>query len=101
VRELEHTLMRGALRASRGDHKATVLIDVTHLGLDRAAPPPPSAESSAVRLREAVDDFTRDLIKSTVSRCDGNWAQAARKLGLQRGNLHRLATRLQLHDRRA
>jgi anaerobic nitric oxide reductase transcription regulator len=101
VRELEHTLMRGALRASRGDHKATVLIDVTHLGLDRAALPPPSPESSAIRLREAVDDFTRDLIKSTVSRCDGNWAQAARKLGLQRGNLHRLATRLQLHDRRA
>jgi anaerobic nitric oxide reductase transcription regulator len=96
VRELEHTLMRGALRASQDERRGTAVIDVIHLGIDRAAPARTGA--SSIRLREAVDDFTRDLIRATVSRCDGNWAEAARRLGLQRGNLHRLATRLRLHD---
>jgi len=100
VRELEHALMRGALRASQGQRRSTVLIDVMHLGLDRASDAAqPLSESSRAPLREAVDDFTRSLIDATVSQCDGNWAEAARRLGLQRGNLHRLATRLRLRDR--
>ncbi|MGE0403349.1 MAG: nitric oxide reductase transcriptional regulator NorR [Kofleriaceae bacterium] len=94
VRELEHTLMRGALRASH-DHHGTIVIDVPHLGLDRATAAP-TAMAASVPLREAVDEFTRGLIHSTVTQCDGNWAEAARRLGLQRGNLHRLATRLRL-----
>jgi anaerobic nitric oxide reductase transcription regulator len=98
VRELEHTLMRGALRASQGQRRQTVVIDVMHLGLDRSPAAPASPGGPGVRLREAVDDFTRSLIHSTVSQCDGNWAEAARRLGLQRGNLHRLATRLRLHE---
>jgi transcriptional regulator with GAF, ATPase, and Fis domain len=36
------------------------------------------------------------LIQETVVECDGHWAEAARRLGVQRGNLHRLASRLQL-----
>ena len=98
VRELEHTLMRGALRASQGQRRQTVVIDVMHLGLDRRPATPAAPGGSGARLREAVDDFTRSLIHSTVSQCDGNWAEAARRLGLQRGNLHRLATRLRLHE---
>ncbi len=99
VRELEHALVRGALRASERDDGQMVLIDVADLGLE----PTPSAERHAPdgtqRLRDAVDDFTKGLIASTVRDCDGNWAEAARRLGLQRGNLHRLATRLRMHDR--
>ena len=45
-------------------------------------------------LRDAVDAFTSKLITDTIAECDGNWAEAARRLGLQRGNLHRLADRL-------
>jgi anaerobic nitric oxide reductase transcription regulator len=101
VRELEHTLMRGALRAAQGtaSNHATV-IEATDLGLDRASTGPVIATPAAsARLRDAVDDFTRSLIETTVADCDGNWAEAARRLGLQRGNLHRLAARLRMHDR--
>jgi anaerobic nitric oxide reductase transcription regulator len=105
VRELEHTLLRAALRASEGRRNETIVIDAPHLGLGAAAATmaattpltatieeiPPSASQP---LREAVDAFTSKLITSTIGRCDNNWAEAARRLGLQRGNLHRLAGRL-------
>jgi anaerobic nitric oxide reductase transcription regulator len=46
--------------------------------------------------RSAVDAFERALIEETVRRHEGNWAAAARALGLHRSNLHRLAKRLGL-----
>ena len=96
VRELEHTLLRAALRASEGRPSDAVVIEAEHLDLvaTPAAPALPADVRSAQPLREAVDSFTRMLIKSTVAECDNNWAEAARRLGVQRGNLHRLATRL-------
>jgi anaerobic nitric oxide reductase transcription regulator len=93
VRELEHTLLCAALRAAEGRTEDTIVIEVHHLGLDGAAPP---AASSGPRgsLRASVDEFTRELINTTVAACANNWAEAARRLGVQRGNLHRLAARL-------
>jgi anaerobic nitric oxide reductase transcription regulator len=94
VRELEHLLTRGALRASAGRPGAPAEIDVAHLELECASS---SGDAAASRgLRDEVDAFTRRLIARTVAECRGNWAEAARRLGLQRGNLHRLATRLGL-----
>ncbi|NVB77184.1 MAG: nitric oxide reductase transcriptional regulator NorR, partial [Kofleriaceae bacterium] len=102
VRELEHVLLRAALRASERRRGDTVVIDVEHVDLagtpPRATPLAPSTASRAP-LREAVDSFTRSLITSTVAECEDNWAEAARRLGLQRGNLHRLAVRLGVHAR--
>ncbi len=92
VRELEHTLTRAALRASRGQRASTVLVDAHHLGLERVT----SVATQSPRLRDAVDELMREMIRTAVKDCDGNWAEAARRLGLQRGNLHRLAKRLQL-----
>jgi anaerobic nitric oxide reductase transcription regulator len=103
VRELEHTLLRAALRASEGRRSETIVIDAVHLGLGAAAATmatPLTATtdeigpSASEPLRKAVDAFTSKLITSTIARCDNNWAEAARRLGLQRGNLHRLAVRL-------
>jgi anaerobic nitric oxide reductase transcription regulator len=92
VRELEHLLTRGALRASAGRPGAPAEIDIPHLDLACA-----TCEDAAPRgLRDEVDAFTRRLITRTVAECRGNWAEAARRLDLQRGNLHRLATRLGL-----
>jgi anaerobic nitric oxide reductase transcription regulator len=34
------------------------------------------------------------MIQDAVRHTQGNWAQAARQLGIDRGNLHRLAQRL-------
>jgi anaerobic nitric oxide reductase transcription regulator len=104
VRELEHTILRAALRAAEGRRDDTIVIDVHHLGLDSGALPkaPATMESHMESLpkqplRDSVDDFTRKLITSTVAECEDNWAEAARRLGLQRGNLHRLAARLGVH----
>ena len=105
VRELEHTLLRAALRASEGRRHETIVIDAAHLGLDKlvtptTAEPVASAgdEQSPTQtshpLRDAVDAFQAQLITKTIAECGGNWAEAARRLGLQRGNLHRLADRL-------
>jgi anaerobic nitric oxide reductase transcription regulator len=106
VRELEHTLLRAALRASEGRRHETIVIDAVHLGLDVSTTPttaepeaPTADELSAAALvsqplRDAVDAFQAQLITRTIAECGDNWAEAARRLGLQRGNLHRLADRL-------
>ncbi|MDB4955559.1 MAG: Sigma-54 dependent transcriptional regulator [Myxococcales bacterium] len=96
VRELEHVILRAALRASEGRRDDTIVIHDEHLGIDSTdhrvgGPTAPAVKRS---LREAVDAFTQDLITTTIAECDDNWAEAARRLGLQRGNLHRLAARL-------
>jgi anaerobic nitric oxide reductase transcription regulator len=97
VRELEHTILRAALRASDGRRRGMVMIDGEHLGLDAPVIASTSEHAAIVAdqpLRAAVDAFTSRLIASTVAACDDNWAEAARRLGLHRGNLHRLAARL-------
>ncbi len=103
VRELEHVILRAAVRAA-GEPRAPgapVVIDVPQLGIDapRVAPATNGAAHGPLPtrpLREAVDDYQRDLVTQALTESDGNWAEAARKLGLDRGNLHRLARRLGL-----
>jgi anaerobic nitric oxide reductase transcription regulator len=45
-------------------------------------------------LRAAVEDFERRQIHASLQRHQGNWASAARELGMDRANLRRLARRL-------
>jgi len=97
VRELEHTILRAAVLAAECDYDDTIVIERHHLRLDEVAPATPEPGTTTRRLRESVDAFTRQLIEVTVAECDDNWAEAARRLGVQRGNLHRLATRLGMH----
>lgn len=47
-------------------------------------------------LRQATDSFQRDYISRVINVSEGNWANAARALGVDSGNLHRLAKRLGL-----
>jgi transcriptional regulator with GAF, ATPase, and Fis domain len=47
-------------------------------------------------LRQATDTFQRDYISHVIDDSQGNWANAARALGVDSGNLHRLAKRLGL-----
>ncbi|MEZ6185056.1 MAG: nitric oxide reductase transcriptional regulator NorR [Planctomycetota bacterium] len=107
VRELENAVARGVLRASAKVRRgAPVILGREHVSLEEqpAAPPTTTALVSApsltlppgVTLREALDDYQRDLIRATVEASDGNWAAAARRLGVQRSNLHRTAARLGL-----
>ena len=56
----------------------------------------PLADAEPKSLREATLDFQRAKIRDAVAAHGGNWAAAARSLGMQRSNLHHLAKRLGL-----
>ncbi|WP_044965082.1 nitric oxide reductase transcriptional regulator NorR [Sorangium cellulosum] len=107
VRELENTVFRMVLQASRGVPRgAPVVVKPAHLGVDVAAASEPAAReddaekatpaAAAAPLNEQVDAFQRGLIERAVAQHDGNWAAAARSLGMHRSNLHHLAKRLGL-----
>lgn len=102
VRELEHLLLRASLKAAQLDPK-NVVIYPDMLGLPTVAVSTCIAASDRVEsaatlpnLRVAVDAFQRELIAQSLSRAEGNWAQAATTLGVDRANLQRLAKRLGL-----
>jgi len=46
--------------------------------------------------RDAVDAFSRALVQQVLDNTDGNRAAAARQLGLDSGNFHRMLKRLGL-----
>lgn len=101
VRELENVVSRAGLRAAAGQppHEP-VAIGLAHL--DRVARVAAAGAPEAARetphvpapLREQVDAFQRQRILDAVTAHDGNWAAAARALGMHRSNLHQLAGRL-------
>ena len=105
VRELEHLLGRAALKAlARQPERPRILsLEAGDLDLATTTPQPASSAVAALApvptggdLRQAVDDYQRQLISAALQRHTGNWAAAARELGLDRANLHRLAVRLGL-----
>ena len=120
VRELEHTLGRAALRAlgdSLGEaggrdpdtrRQAVVRITRAHLDLPDTAAPASAvpavadpAPAGAIGdpdepLRQATERFQRRYIAAALDAHDGNWSATARALGVDGGNLHRLARRLGL-----
>jgi len=106
VRELEHTLSRAIIRALADGHPRDLLLELTpkHLGADdlgdgpaaSAREPDKALPRSMVTMREAIDDFRRELIADRLAMYGGNRAAAARSLGLDRGNFHRLLKKLGL-----
>lgn len=109
VRELEHVISRAALKAvSRGaDRKQIVTLEAGTLDLDalempvpaRAGGPPLSSGAAApsqATLQDVVQDSQRQAIRQALALHQGNWAAAARQLGLDASNLHKLARRLGL-----
>jgi anaerobic nitric oxide reductase transcription regulator len=105
VRELENVLSRAVLQAAnRVERGATVFVDVSDLGGNLGTPQAQTAAAAETNapapgdrdLRTATDDFQRTLIRNAVVAHGGNWAAAARSLGMQRSNLHHLAKRLGL-----
>ncbi|UCD80415.1 MAG: nitric oxide reductase transcriptional regulator NorR [Desulfobacterales bacterium] len=110
VRELENILSRAVLKASieypRGE---PVVVEPVHLGRDIAAetihpqqsiPETASPLPAGRSLREAVDEFQRNVITRAVAKRDGNWSAAARDLNMHRSNLHNLAARLGLRKKK-
>lgn len=99
VRELEHLLLRASLKAGRGKTQRIVLrSDDLEIPVRGAASLPPCAQplpdAPERGLREAVDAYQRQLVAAALAASAGNWAQAARRLQIDRANLQRLAQRL-------
>jgi anaerobic nitric oxide reductase transcription regulator len=111
IRELENVVARGILRASfgRGSRDTTVVdladLDVrtpedSHRTPNAILDRDPSGASSTrpTPLEGLINAYEREVILDAVARNHGNWAGAARDLGLHRSNLHRRAQRIGLKE---
>ncbi|ALZ74580.1 nitric oxide reductase transcriptional regulator NorR [Rheinheimera sp. F8] len=101
VRELEHVVSRAALKASGREGRHGILTMLAEdLALTSAAMPVISASDEIVAsqpltdLKTATEAFQRQLIQQMLAQTNCNWAEAARRLQLDRANLMRLAKRL-------
>ncbi|MDP3848529.1 MAG: nitric oxide reductase transcriptional regulator NorR [Pseudomonas sp.] len=106
VRELEHLIGRASLKALAACRERPRILTLQAHDLDLPGSQPPNAvaetnaEPAAMlgggELRAALDVYQRQFIGACLERQQGNWAAAARELGLDRANLNRLAVRLGL-----
>lgn len=104
VRELENVVSQAVLRAAgRVVQGERVIINLSDLrgslqSEQGHAPAPTKTAALAPRqtLREAVQDYQRSRIQEALRDAKGNWAGAARSLGMHRSNLYHLAKRLGL-----
>jgi DNA-binding NtrC family response regulator len=91
VRELENTIKRLAIFAPTG---RITLADLDALQTSKRAP---AAAKGAEEMLEGSDrllEIERHHIAKVLSECDGNKAEAARRLGIERKTLYKKANRL-------
>lgn len=109
VRELEHVIGRAALRAAgRSDARDRIVaIGLDLLGLDTGSAgsrrvegnpgdPVAAAPFEGLSPRGAARHAQSLAVERAVADAHGNWAMAARALGMDASNLHKLARRLGL-----
>lgn len=111
VRELDHLLGRAVLRAGAGTVRGEpILVTPEHLQLAptssqaigfpeahaMAGTKPLLISTDGMTLREVVEETKRRVVRRAVEEHGGNWAEAARALGMARSNLHQMAVRLGL-----
>lgn len=104
VRELQHAISRAAVRAlANGQSRERIIeLDLQLLGAEQ----PPAAHealfaasqisSGTETLQDALDRYRREIIESRLREHGGRLTPAARSLGMDRGNFHRLLKRLGL-----
>ncbi len=98
VRELEHVILRAVLRAASIQGRSVVLepVDLDIMAENEKSMDGATAKDTELSLTQAVENFQRERILATLAEAGQNWSEAARRLGLDRGNLHRLARRLEI-----
>ncbi|MEO8548481.1 MAG: nitric oxide reductase transcriptional regulator NorR [Kofleriaceae bacterium] len=107
VRELDHVIARAVLRAKLRTKEGPIRIEAIDIDPSTEIVPTATAADSIVRrvahgqlpLREGLEELKREAIASTLEATGGNWAEAARRLGMDRGNLHHMARRLRISGR--
>ncbi len=111
VRELDNIISRAVLKASHSSgNKEFIIIQANNLAGDfgdaiYTNPTPvaksyPVMETGKISLRDEVKSFQVRLIKTALINNNGNWAAAARDLDINRSNLHNLATRLGIRQKK-
>lgn len=110
VRELENIISRGALKASSNDLSTEyIVLEPEDLwgGISMGELPGTIdlkqeivALDNKLSLTEMTRNFQEKVIKSALEKNSGNWAAAARDLNMHRSNLHNLATRLGLRQKK-
>ena len=102
VRELEHAVYRATILARATQQSEALQLEAQHFNLlGEPLDTPTAAQQAPVPnldqgLRDATDNFQRQLIESTLERCASNWSACARLLNIDVANLHRMAKRLGL-----
>ncbi|TQF71164.1 nitric oxide reductase transcriptional regulator NorR [Pseudoalteromonas luteoviolacea] len=103
VRELEHVLSRAALKAKHADWQKEIIkimpshCEITYAEKDRSAnlsQPAQPNHADINSLKDATEQFQKQLILQKLNNENLNWAAAARSLDIDRANLVRLAKRL-------
>ena len=94
---------RSALKALGNCRERPKILSLSAQDLDLPAVSAPPIEAPADAppiitgdLRQATEDYQRQVINACLERHQHNWASAARELGLDRANLGRMAKRLGL-----
>lgn len=104
VRELKNIISRATLHASQNnnDHEKLILIEPKHLfipsqeGNQKSVQIDSELEGTPLKLQEALLEHKKKLIYQAVKRHNGNWAGAAKELGIHRSNLYHLRDQLGL-----
>ncbi|MCE9662769.1 nitric oxide reductase transcriptional regulator NorR [Halomonas sp. M5N1S17] len=106
VRELEHVISRAAIKAlgqgARRDEIITLVPEWLDLASGTAVDAPqrvqaePEVSATGESLKTQVAAAQRRAIRDALAISDGNWATAARRLGVDPSNLHKLARRLRI-----
>jgi len=97
---ISRVVLRRTVSVPRGE---PIVVSARHLAAELGqveAPPSPAPvprpEARPASLREAAAAHRRALVERTLEEQHGNLAAAARALGMDRGNFHRLVKRLGL-----
>ncbi len=111
VRELEHVISRAAVLANASSTDVDIVLAAQHLTLPKHGGSSPTPEDTPINtiannekiaftlgegqnLKQATELFQKQLIEQSYEKNNQNWAATARELGLDTGNLHRLAKRI-------
>lgn len=101
VRELEYVISRAAIKAvgHATERNAILTLKKDMLDLDSITTPTPTPLQSSfptrgISLREAVEQSQRQAITAALESTQGNWSAAAKTLGVDASNLHKLGKRL-------
>ncbi len=85
-----------SMESENGELRLQLIESESKLLADTKSPFPVSDDVLELGYHGAVDDFKRRVLIQSISRTNGNRAEAARQLGLQRTYLYRLVKQFQV-----